>query len=205
MNDNLKIYNQVRQVPQEAQKSIGGGRLRNMTDINPMWRIKTLTEQFGQVGIGWYTEMLEQRLEIGADSEVAAFCNINLYVKVDGEWSKPIFGTGGSSFIAKEKTGLYTNDECYKMAYTDALSVSCKALGVGADIYWDKDKTKYSINEEEKTTNTKPKTINLTEAKELEEKLLSKGQKVESILEWAKISKLSDLPQAKYYALIKKL
>lgn len=30
------------------------------------------------------------------------------------------------------------------MAYTDALSVACKALGIGADIYWSKDKTKYT-------------------------------------------------------------
>jgi hypothetical protein len=30
------------------------------------------------------------------------------------------------------------------MAYTDALSVSCKALGLAANIYWDKDTTKYT-------------------------------------------------------------
>ena len=35
------------------------------------------------------------------------------------------------------------NDECFKMALTDAISVSCKALGVGADVYWNKDRTKY--------------------------------------------------------------
>lgn len=29
------------------------------------------------------------------------------------------------------------------MALTDALSVACKALGIAADVYWDKDKTKY--------------------------------------------------------------
>ena len=37
--------------------------------------------------------------------------------------------------IAKEKAGLYTSDEAYKMAVTDALSVALKALGVAADIY----------------------------------------------------------------------
>ena len=55
------------------------------------------------------------------------------------EWSKPIQGTGGASYIAAEKNGLYTSDECYKMALTDAISVACKALGVGADIYWSAD------------------------------------------------------------------
>jgi hypothetical protein len=38
-------------------------------------------------------------------------------------------------YIAKEKSGLRTNDEAPKMAVTDALSVACKMLGVGADIY----------------------------------------------------------------------
>ena len=34
------------------------------------------------------------------------------------------------------------------MALTDAISVSCKALGVGADVYWDKDDTKYTKPEQ---------------------------------------------------------
>ena len=34
------------------------------------------------------------------------------------------------------------------MAYTDALSVSCKQLGIGADVYWEKDRTKYSVSNE---------------------------------------------------------
>src|SRR5690554_3184752 len=142
--DNLSIYNKVRVVPQEAQKPIPGGRLKGMTDINPMWRIKALTEVFGPAGKGWYSEILRQWMEQGANDEVMAFVTINLYVNYDGEWSKPIPGTGGSTFIAKEKNGLYTSDEAYKMAYTDALSVSCKALGVGADIYFSKDNTKYT-------------------------------------------------------------
>ena len=45
--ENLKIYNQVRAVPTEAQREIKGGRLAGYTDINPMWRIKKLTELYG--------------------------------------------------------------------------------------------------------------------------------------------------------------
>lgn len=143
--DNLKIYEQVRQVPQNAQKTIAGGRLKGYTDINPMWRIKQLTEVFGVCGVGWYYEITDKRLDTGADGEVAAFVDINLYIKQDGEWSKPIQGTGGSGFINIEKGKLCTNDECFKMALTDAISVSCKALGFGADIYWGGDRTKYDI------------------------------------------------------------
>lgn len=141
--DNLQIYNAVREVPKTAMKTIGAGRLKGMTDISPMWRIKCLTEQFGPCGIGWYYDIVEKWLEPGAGGEVAAFVRILLYIKFGGEWSKPIEGIGGSSFIASEKSGLHTSDECYKMALTDAISVACKALGMGADVYWQGDNTKY--------------------------------------------------------------
>lgn len=137
--DNMEIYKRVQSVPANAQKPIQAGRLRGKTDINPMWRIKTLTEVFGAAGFGWYYDIVKQWTETGANGEISAFCNINLYVKSGDEWSKPIQGTGGASYIAAEKNGLYTSDECYKMALTDAISVACKALGVGADIYWSAD------------------------------------------------------------------
>lgn len=140
----MDIYEQARECPPNALKQIQAGRLRGKSDINPMWRIKKLTELFGAVGIGWYYDITKQWTEQGANGETAAFCNINLYIKNGDEWSKPIQGTGGSAFVAKEKNGLYTSDECYKMALTDAISVACKALGFAADVYWDSDRTKYS-------------------------------------------------------------
>lgn len=147
--ENLKIYNLCREVPQEAQKSIEGGRLKGMTDINPMWRIKKLTELYGPVGIGWYTEIVQYFIETSSNNERAANVIINLYVKVgDNDWSKPIIGIGGSMFSANEKAGVYTSDEAFKMAYTDAISVACKALGMGADIYFQKDRTKYDTKKE---------------------------------------------------------
>lgn len=141
--DNLKIYNQVRSVPEDAKRKITGGRLNGKTDINPMWRIKTLTEQFGPCGIGWYYEPEKYWTE-SYGNEVAAFVTIKLYVCVDGTWSKPIHGTGGSMFVEIQKGTPHVSDECYKMATTDAISVACKQLGMGADVYWDKDSTKYT-------------------------------------------------------------
>ncbi len=155
--DNLNIYNKVRVVPSNAMKAIGGGRLKGMTDINPMWRIKVLTEQFGPCGIGWKYTIEKQWLEEGSNSQKAAFVNISLYIKLNEQWSEAIPGTGGSMFVTKEKSDLYTSDECFKMALTDAISVACKALGVGADVYWDKDKTKYDQKpQEENNPNQSP-------------------------------------------------
>lgn len=141
--DNLTIYNEVRNVPDSAKRRIEAGRLKGKTDINPMWRIKALTEKFGPCGFGWKYVITDKRLEQGANGEVAAFLDIDLFVKADGVWSDAIPGTGGSAFVAKEKNGPYTSDECFKMALTDAISVACKALGFGADVYWEADRSKY--------------------------------------------------------------
>lgn len=153
MSDNMSIYNATRAVPQDAQKTIQAGRLKGKTDINPMWRIKTLTGRFGPCGFGWRYVITKQWLEEGDSGEIAAFCNIDLFVKVGGEWSDAIPGTGGSAFVAAEKNGLYTSDECFKMALTDAISVACKALGFAADIYWVDDRTKYGHLQESARTN----------------------------------------------------
>ena len=150
--ENMIIYNATREVPKEAKKPIGGGKLKGKTDINPMWRIKALTEQFGPCGYGWYTEIVEEKLVPVADGQVAAFVKINLFITADGMGSSmPIPGTGGNMSIEKNKNGLQVNDDCFKMAYIDALSVACKALGFGADIYWDSDKTKYDVDDDKDT------------------------------------------------------
>ena len=61
--ENMDIYNKLRAVPQEAIKPIAAGRLKGMSDINPMWRIKALTETFGTCGFGWKYEITKQWLE----------------------------------------------------------------------------------------------------------------------------------------------
>lgn len=143
---NMEIYEQGRAVPQEAQKSFNNGRFQG-TDINPMWRIKKMTELFGPCGIGWYYEVLSERAEEHGDVTIAVV-DLNLYIRANGEWSKPIYGTGGNVLLKKGQT----SDEGYKMALTDALSVACKALGIGADIYFGADRTKYTAAQE--TPNT---------------------------------------------------
>lgn len=133
---NLDYYNKLKVVPQQALRQIQSGRLRGKHDINPMWRIKAMTEQFGVCGIGWKYVITKQWTETFG-SEVKAYCNIDLFIKVNGEWSDAIQGTGGSSEVSIESKGAYVSDECYKMALTDALSVAMKALGVAADVYFE--------------------------------------------------------------------
>ena len=135
-------------MPESAKKTIQAGRLKGYTDINPMWRIRCLTEAFGPCGVGWKTEIVIEWIDQGSNEEQTANVEINLYIKHEGTWSEPIVGIGGASFVAKERSGMYTDDECYKKAYTDAISVCCKLLGIGADVNWHKDATKYQSRSE---------------------------------------------------------
>lgn len=143
--DNMSIYEKVRAVPSEALKTIGAGRLKGMSDINPMWRIKMLTELFGASGEGWYFSEVRYSTHTVKD-EVVVICEGSLrYIDPEtGKWSEPIYGVGGSKMAVNEKNGLYIDDEAFKKAYTDMQSVACKALGMGANVYWNKDATKYT-------------------------------------------------------------
>jgi hypothetical protein len=191
MTDNLKIYNAVRNPPSEALKTIKGGRLSGYTDINPMWRIKALTEKFGVCGIGWKYTITKQWIEEGAKGEKCAFTNIDLFIKIGDEWSDAIPGTGGSSFIANEKSGPYTSDECFKMSLTDAISVACKALGFAADIYWNSDRSKY--DKPEYPMPEQPKKIDDTKAQVIYDLLGKTNSDVKAFLSYYKVSKVEDM------------
>ena len=189
--EKMEIYNRVRQVPDEAKKAISAGRLKGMTDINPMWRIKKLTEEFGPCGIGWWTKVTDRWTETVGD-ETCAFVDLELYVKVGNEWSKPITGSGGSKLATKERSGIYVSDECYKMAETDALSVACKKLGIGADVYFSADRTKYSQTVDDS------KKIGSNDVKILMDYLQKNGISSQKIIDRYRVKALSDLTQKRY-------
>ena len=135
MDKNMVIWEALKKVPKECLKPIKGGRLNGMSSIDPQWRLQAMTHHFGPVGSGWKYEIVSKDTFPGSDGNIIAVVDVNLFYKIGELWSDPIPGTGGSMLVSKEKNGLHTSDEAFKMALTDALSVSMKALGVAADIY----------------------------------------------------------------------
>jgi len=133
--DNMQYWNQLKQPPPSALKTIQAGRLKGMTDIKPQWRYVVLTETFGPCGVGWKFTIESLWTEQGSEEQIFAFAKILLFIKIGNEWSEPIPGIGGSMLIAKEHKGLHSSDEAFKMAVTDALSTASKMLGVAADVY----------------------------------------------------------------------
>jgi hypothetical protein len=155
LETNLRFYNQGRTVPANALKPIKAGRLKGMSDINPMWRMKRLTEIFGPVGFGWKYTIDRQWVETYGQ-DVKVFCNISLFVRdpETKEWSDAIPGVGGSAVVSVESKGPYVNDEAYKMALTDALSIAMKPLGIGADIWYGENATGHNESKYEQYTRT---------------------------------------------------
>ena len=194
MEDNLKIYNDLRNVPKVAQKSFNNGRFSG-TDINPMWRIKKLTEEFGACGFGWYYDIASREIITSPDGTMCAFVAVKLYVKQDGVWSMPIYGEGGNTFVTKTKNGyVQTSDEAYKMALTDAVSNATKQLGLGADIWFEKDVTKYTKPQPQATA---PEAKIKPQATAPEAKIKPNEEQIKEIK--AKVAKMRSIDKLKEY------
>lgn len=131
--DNLAFWKTWEHVAPGMLKEIKGGNLNGKSDINPVWRFKELTEAFGPCGFGWTVREVE-RWKDEAAGEISVNVKVHLLVRICGEWSEPIEGVGGSKLCGKGR-GDGINDEAWKMATTDAISVACKAIGMAADVY----------------------------------------------------------------------
>lgn len=134
---NMEIYEALATPPNDAVKTIGAGKLKGFSDINPQWRYEALTNLFGPCGIGWKYTIDEWHTQEVSTGELMLFVKVSLYIidKESGHWSEPIPAFGGDYIIKKDKNGIHGNDEAMKMAVTDALGTACKMIGVAADIY----------------------------------------------------------------------
>lgn len=106
------------------------------TAIKPMWSFRRMTEQFGPCGLGWGVNEPSFQVVPGCDGEVLVYCTVSVWY-TEGE-SKPVgetFGVGGDKVVVKQTSGLRSDDEAFKKAYTDAIGNALKLIGVGADVH----------------------------------------------------------------------
>lgn len=119
------------------------------TDINPTWRMKRLTEQFGPCGTGWGWTIHERwREEFAVSRKDEAdkprsyvFVMLSLWYVIDGERRETGPQIGGS------ESG-FAPDEAYKMSVTDALGKCCQSLGIAAEVYLGEFDSKYNRGRE---------------------------------------------------------
>lgn len=177
-------WTRVATVPPSKLKKIEFGALKGKSDINPQWRIKAMTEVYGLCGIGWYHELAKNWTETSPNGVMMAFCLVNVYIKVDGEWSRPICGMGGNELVSIAKGELKQSDEGWKMAYTDALGTALKSIGVASEIYEGNfDGSKYQNQNEPATKQTSGSEVFPVPEKE----------KIQYIANFAKAAEITDI------------
>lgn len=138
--DNTKIWNQICRTPSEYGKQFTRAGGFTGTSIDPVWRIRTLTELFGPCGKGWGFVQEDQWSDGGSGAYVV-YVRGHLWYMEDGERYQTMSHTGGTVCDRSP-------DEAYKMAETDALGKCCLDLGMAADIYMGiHDGDKYQRNE----------------------------------------------------------
>ncbi len=104
------------------------------TAIRPIWNQYRLTEHFGPCGVGWGTDKPEfTTMETGG--EVLVFCTLKCWYMDDDGKRAELYGVGGDKAMAKRQSGLATDDEAFKKAFTDALGNAFVRIGVSADVH----------------------------------------------------------------------
>lgn len=103
------------------------------TAIKPIYSYHRMTEEFGPCGEGWGIHEPSFQVVPGAEGEVLVYCTISI-------WYGPapvrvVYGVGGDKVISKFSSGLKSDDEAFKKAFTDAVTNALKLIGVGADVH----------------------------------------------------------------------
>jgi hypothetical protein len=129
--NNLVRYNRLSKVPKEALKPIDFGALKGKHSINPMWRIKAMTDEYGPYGEGWEVDYDYDFRGAGAYEMVIVKTFVR--AKVDDQWTPAARGVGTA--MLTNKNGV--DDDAIKKALSDSLSVAFKFFGVGGDVYMD--------------------------------------------------------------------
>lgn len=102
------------------------------TSIKPIYSYRKMTEEFGPCGEGWGINEPSFQVVQGSEGEVLVYCTVSIW---HGSKEKVVFGVGGDKAVVKQSSGLRTDDEAFKKAFTDGVTNALKMIGVGADVH----------------------------------------------------------------------
>jgi hypothetical protein len=108
------------------------------TAIKPIYTTQKMTEEFGPAGKGWGMGEPSFQTIPASEGQVAVYCTVSLWwvdpADADGTVNT-VYGVGGDMVVVKQSSGLRTDDEAFKKAFTDALGNAMKHLGMSADVH----------------------------------------------------------------------
>lgn len=147
---NLSLWESVERTDPNYTKNFNRSGGFSGTSTNPTYLIKKATQVFGVVGIGWGWEVIKDEVMVGGLIQVGDnFCNelvhtihLRLWYVINGEKAS-VEHFGATTFVGKNKYGVFTDEEAKKKSLTDALTKCLSMLGFSADIHmgkWDDNK-----------------------------------------------------------------
>lgn len=142
-NPNLKIWNLVEKTNPQYTRPFTRPRGHRGTAINAEYLAKRATEVFGPLGIGWGVDILDEQIMQGApillNTEVIGYelihkVRVRLWYRW-GEQTGEVHQFGETTFVGRDRNGLYTDEDAPKKSLTDAMVKCLSLLGFSADVH----------------------------------------------------------------------
>jgi hypothetical protein len=158
---NMELWNSVRTPNPAHTKGFKRGGGFSGTAISGQYVAQMLTEQFGPCGYGWKIIITGEEYRTGQayhltdgtllGNAIVHVVRGHLTYKVEDEWYETSDQFGQTTFVGKNKNGLFTDEEAPKKSATDLMSKCASLIGVAADIHlgkWDDNKYVNQVKED---------------------------------------------------------
>lgn len=205
---NMSIWEQVEKTDPAFTKPFNRGGGFKGTATNATYLARRATEVFGPMGLGWGVDILDEDLMAGAPlddkgtRELIHKVRVKLWYRFE-EQRGEVIQFGQTTFVGKNRNGLFTDEEAPKKSLTDAMSKCLSLLGFSADIHLGRyDDNKYvaeltaQFKEKQAAEARKaaPK-IDAEQAAELEQLLKDTRTDQVKFRRFFKVAELTELPQ----------
>lgn len=160
MSENLALWHQVEKTPESQTKAITGKPYKG-TSPKPYFLVQKATETFGPCGIGWGFEIVNERVENGADGDKVHIAHIRVWYEWNGKRGQ-VEHVGQTMLAGKNRNGPFTDEDAPKKSVTDALVKALSMIGFAGDIFMGRyDDSKYvsDLKQEEAATKKQPEPL----------------------------------------------
>lgn len=208
--NNLALWRSVEKTDPNYTKPFNRGGGFRGTGVGGTYLALRATETFGPIGIGWGLEILDEELMQGAPLGDGAFeqvhkVRVKLWYVLDGQRGE-VVQFGQTTFVGRNKNGLYTDEEAPKKSLTDAMSKCLSLLGFAADVHlgrFDDNKYVTDLQQEfaekyEAEAKAAAPKITTEQAAELAELIRSTSTDEVKFLKFFKVETLAGLPATDY-------
>lgn len=130
--DSLSLWESIEKTDPEATKDFQRTGGFKGTAIDPMYRMKRLTEQLGPCGHGWGFTVEDDNI-VGTKEPVHVV-RIRFWYEWGGQRGE-FDSYGCTPVLMKRRDGMIPDEEFAKKSLTDAICTAMARLGMCADVY----------------------------------------------------------------------